>query len=95
MTSVKALLHSAAIGFALITLPTCGFVNAPYYFAQEMKAPAPPAPVPAATAPPPAKPAEPAPAIQRRLEELKGLLDKGLITPEDAAKKREEILKSL
>ena len=34
-------------------------------------------------------------AVEKRLEELKSLLDKGLVTPEDAAKKREEILKSL
>lgn len=34
-------------------------------------------------------------AIGKRLEELKGLLDRGLLTPDEAASKRKEILKGL
>jgi hypothetical protein len=34
-------------------------------------------------------------AVEKRLEELKQLLDKGLITPDEAARKRREILDSL
>ncbi|MCC6159097.1 MAG: SHOCT domain-containing protein [Deltaproteobacteria bacterium] len=57
----------------------------------------PPAPVPAAAPPPtPAEPAAPPPAetrsVEERLQELKALLDKGLITPEEYEKKRAEIL---
>lgn len=57
----------------------------------------PPAPLPAAT--PAERPTPPAPveerSVEERLLELKALLDKGLITPEEYEKKRAEILGAL
>lgn len=38
MIARKAFSQAAAFGLLLIALPSCGFVNAPYYFAQEMMA---------------------------------------------------------
>src|SRR5262249_18667952 len=46
-------------------------------------------------APPSAPGAAPAPSAEERLIKLKQLLDKGLITPEEHDKRKQEILKSL
>jgi hypothetical protein len=68
-------------------------------------APAPAAPAPAVTVPVPAKAAAPAamthPALpsagdsEQRLETLKRLFDKGLITQEEYMRKRKEIIDAL
>ena len=70
---------------------------APSAAAMAVPAAAAPAPMMAAPAPMPAPAAAPMPVseVERRLETLKRLHDKGLITDEEFQEKRKEVLKSL
>ena len=99
--AIPAPIGAAAPGGALpAPLAPVGPLAAPVTPAATMPAPVAVAPAPAAAVPVPAAATTPAPAAalsepERRLETLKRLHSKGLITDEEFQEKRKEILKSL
>jgi hypothetical protein len=57
--------------------------------------PATTAPTPATTAPAPAAASAPKPSLEERLKRLKDLADQGLITADEYARRKAELLKEL
>jgi len=98
VTVQSATATSARADWLAIPLQGTAPANAAPAPAALAPAPAAPAPAPAVTAPPPARKALDAAAaedIERRLETLKRLRDKSLITEDEYQQKRKEILQLL